>query len=325
MKARVFGIVSVVIAALIWSASARCADPGWPQALTIVTASPGGTYHVYGGGLASLLTRVLRMPVAELPTEGPIQNIQLIEAGEAQLGFVTMGVALQAWNGTGDWTNGKQYRAIRALFPMYDTPFQFVMPKDSAIRSLADMAGKRIGVGPHDGTAGTYMPSFLSAMNIEAPLSYGAYADLASQLRDRTLDVLVVAAGVPSPVVAELDAEKEARFVPLTPDEILTLRLAVPELSESAVPAGAYPSLMTSYRTVGLYNFAIAHKDLPSDLVYRIVDAVFAHRQEMMEIHPAAAATVPANFVYNTFLPFHEGASRYYDNLIVPDTVLRAD
>src|SRR5512134_2467255 len=108
MKGRVFGIVSVVIAALVWSASARCADPDWPQALTIVTASPGGTYHVYGSGLARLLTGVLRMPVAELPTEGPIQNIQLIEAGEAQLGFVTMGVALQAWNGTGDGTNGKQ-------------------------------------------------------------------------------------------------------------------------------------------------------------------------------------------------------------------------
>ena len=35
----------------------------------------------------------------------------------------------------------------------------------------------------------------------------------------------------------------------------------------------------------------------------------------MMEVHPAAAATIPANFVYNTFLPYHEGASRYYANL----------
>ena len=27
------------------------------------------------------------------------------------------------------------------------------------------------------------------------------------------------------------------------------------------------------------------------------------------------AATLPANFIYNTFLPYHEGASRYYPNL----------
>ena len=34
----------------------------------------------------------------------------------------------------------------------------------------------------------------------------------------------------------------------------------------------------------------------------------------MLEIHPAAAATVPGNFVHNTFLPYHDGAIRYYGN-----------
>ena len=44
----------------------------------------------------------------------------------------------------------------------------------------------------------------------------------------------------------------------------------------------------------------------------------------MMEVHPAAAATIPANFVYNTFLPYHEGASRYYSNLFASGA-LRSD
>ena len=37
----------------------------------------------------------------------------------------------------------------------------------------------------------------------------------------------------------------------------------------------------------------------------------------MMEAHPAAAATVPANFVHNTLLPWHPGAARYYENRAV--------
>jgi TRAP transporter TAXI family solute receptor len=323
MKARVFGM-TILVAAFAWASPARSAEPDWPDSLTIVTASPGGTYHVYGAGLAKLLTGILDIAVAERTTEGPSQNIQLIEAGEAQLGFVTMGVALQAWNGTGDWTNGKQYRSIRALFPMYDTPFHFVVAKDSDVRSIADMVGKRIGVGPHGGTAGTYVPSFLATLKIEAPLTYGTWADLASQLQGRTLDALAAAAGVPFPVVAELEAKKQIRFVPVAPEEILSLRLAMPELTPSAIPPGAYPSLMKSYQTVGLYNFAVAHQDLPDDLAYRIVDAVFAHHDEMVAVHPAAAATVPANFVHNTFLPYHEGASRYYDNIFASGT-LRAD
>jgi TRAP transporter TAXI family solute receptor len=324
MKARLFGIVAIAIAAFAWWGPARSAEPNWPDSLILVTASPGGTYHAYGAGLARMLTRVLGIPVAMQPTEGPNQNIALIEAGEAQLGFVTMGVALQAWNGTGDWTNGKQYRAMRAMFPMYDTPFHFLVPQDSAVRSLADMAGKRIGVGPQGGTAGIYVPNMLATLKIEAPLSYGSWEDLAAQLQARTLDVLAAAAGVPFPAVAELDAKKLIRSVPLTPEQILTLRLAMPELNPSVIPAGTYPSLNRSYETVGLYNFAVARRDLPADLVYRIVDTVFDNHEEMLEIHPAAAATVPGNFVHNTFLPYHDGAIRYYGNTVASG-VLPAD
>jgi uncharacterized protein len=324
MLSRACAFLAMVVAAFASTAPAGADQPNWPPLLIIATASPGGTYHAYGQGLAKLLTRVLDLPVVEQTTEGPRENIQLIEAGDVQLGFVTMGVALQAWNGTGDWTNGKQYREIRALFPMYDTPFHFVVPKDSNIHSLADMAGKRVGAGPETGSAGIYVPRLLSTLNIDATFSYGTWDDLAAQLEEGTIDVLAVAGGVPFPAVAGLEAKNKIRYVAPTPEEIVKLRLAIPELTASVIPPGSYPSLMTPYQTVGLYNFAVADKDLPSDLVYRIVDAVFAHHEEMIDIHPAAAATVPANFVHNTFLPYHPGALRYYGN-VAATGVVRAD
>src|SRR5688572_7243581 len=98
-----------------------------PWRVNLPAASPRATpaeriirkpYHTYGAGLARILTRELGLPVATRATEGPNQNIELMEAGEIQLGFVTMGVALQAWNGTGDWTKGRQFRTMRAMFPM---------------------------------------------------------------------------------------------------------------------------------------------------------------------------------------------------------------
>ena len=265
-----------------------------------------------------MLTRVLRLPVAARPTEGPSENIRLIEEGDAQIGFVTMGVALQGWNGTADWTGGKEFRAMRAMFPMYDTPFHFIVMRESPVQSLADMAGKRIGAGPRGGTAGNYVPRFLETLEIEASLSYGTWEALTAQLEQGELDVLAVAAGVPFPAVTGLEADHEIRYIPVSEDQIFTLRLAMPELNQSVIPAGTYPSLMKGYPTVGLYNFAVAHKDLPGDLVYRIVKAVFDYHQEMMEIHPAAASTVPGNFVYNTFLPYHDGAARYYGNTFAP-------
>jgi TRAP transporter TAXI family solute receptor len=307
---------------LIGAVPAQAAEPDWPNAIAIATGSPGGTYHAYGEGLARLLTRTLGIHVVALDTAGPSENIQLIEDGAAQIGFVTMGVAQQAWNGTGDWQGAATRRDARAAFPMYDTPFHFVVPSNSAIQTIANLAGKRVGVGPEGGSSETYSPALLEALGVEATPVSGTWEDLTGQLRQGGLDALAVAAGVPFPAVSELEAAKAIRYVPLSPAQILTARLAIPELNASTIPAGTYPSLIYGYDTVGLYNFAVVDKDLPGSLVYEIVRAVFENHEEMMAIHPAAASTLPQNFVHNTFLPYHDGAIRYYGNAGAPGVLL---
>jgi TRAP transporter TAXI family solute receptor len=307
--------IAVIAATLTFSSLGRAAEPSWPDHLTIGTASPGGTYFVYGTGLAQILTRALDLSVVARPTEGPAENVALLEAGEAKVGFVTIGVALQAWNSTGVWTGKLPARKMRAIFPMYDTPFQFLALQDSNIRSVADMAGRRIGAGPRGGTSAIYFPEIFNVLKVPASFVYGDWADLASQLQMGSIDVLAVAAGAPFPSFIELESKHRVRYIALSPEHIAALRLAMPELTSSRVSAGTYPSLLRHYQTVGLYNFAVAHADLPDDLVYNIVRVVFEKHDEMIEVHAAAAATVPANIERNTFLPLHPGAIRYYSQI----------
>jgi len=306
-----FAIFAAAVA-LLWPTPSRSGEPNWPDQLLIGTASPGGTYYVYGEGLAKILTRTLDLPVVRLATEGPAQNIELLEAGEAKLGFVTIGIALQAWNGTGVWAGKKPARSMRAIFPMYDTPFQFLVLQESGVRSIAEMAGKRVGVGPRGGTSAAYFPEFFNTLKVPVNLVFGEWAELAAQVHQRTLDVLAVGAGVPFPSFVELEAKDKVRYIAFGPEQITALRLAIPELTPSRIPAGTYPSLLRHYQTLGLYNFAVAHAELPDDLVYNVVRAVFENHEEMMEAHAAAAATVAANIDRNSFLPLHPGAIRYY-------------
>ena len=183
------------------------------------------------------------------------------------------------------------------------------------IRSIVEMAGKRVGIGPRGGTSAAYFPEFFNVLKISAEFIYGDWADLAYQVHARSIDVLAVGAGVPFPSFIELEAKNKVRYIALNPEQIAALRLAMPELAPSLVPAGTYPSLLRHYQTLGLYNFAVAHADLPNDLVYSVVKAVFENHEEMMEAHAAAAATVPANMDRNTFLPLHPGAIRYYSRI----------
>ena len=107
---------------------AHAVEPDWPDAITIATGSPGGTYHAYGEGLARLLIRALGIRVAAVETDGPSENINLIEVGEAQIGFVTMGVAQQAWNGVGDWQGVRAPTERTRRFPDVRHPVPFHRP-----------------------------------------------------------------------------------------------------------------------------------------------------------------------------------------------------
>jgi len=315
MKDRLFSILALFVVLLGLVMPARAAEPHWPEALVIGTASPGGAYYAYGEGLARILSRALGIRVSMRPTEGPTENIRLLENGEIQIGFITTGSGLQAWNGSGDWTEGRKFQSMRVMFPMYDTPIHFLALEGAGIRTLGDLTGKKVGVGPQGGTSGTYIPKFFDTLGIEATLAHGDWTELAEQVDQGQLDALAVASGVPFPAFAELGKRSKVTYIPLSQEQITALDLAMPELEPSVIQPGSYPSLMAPYHTVGLYNFAVAHERLPNDLVYAIIRATFTNHDELMEAHPAAASTIPENFTRNAFLPFHGGAIRFYQEI----------
>jgi TRAP transporter TAXI family solute receptor len=109
-----------------------------------------------------------------------------------------------------------------------------------------------------------------------------------------------------------LSATHPVDFIQPSAEQVAIIRKQMPEISPSLVPAGTYPSQVRDYQTVGLFNFAVAHKDLPDELVYRIVKAVFDNRDELIKAQSSAKETLPANIARNTILPLHAGAIRYY-------------
>ena len=315
---------AVMALAVPISTSAPAAGPDWPKSLTSATASPGGAYYIYGEELAHILTENLGIAVNPLPTQGSVHNVKLVDGGGAQVGMTTMGVALQGWNGTGDWTNGKTFRNMRALFPMYDTPFQAVVLRRSGIANLTQLDGKRIGIGARAGTSADYIPAIVKALGISAEMRYGSIDNVATELTAGHVDALMRLTGAPVPAIQEVEAKEPITFVSLSPEQIETIRKAMPEFSPSKVAAGTYRLLEKDYVTIGMFNFAIGRDDLPEELVYQLVKAVFENQPRLVKAHPAASETLPQNVDKNTFLPFHPGAVRYYREIgiKIPDALV---
>lgn len=305
------GSVAALAALSVSTTAVAQNKAGWPQGITLGTASVGGVYFVYGGVAANLMSKKAGINVSTQQTQGPNQNMILVNGKNIELGMVTMGVAINGWKGTG-WANGKQYKDVRAMFPMYDTPFSCVASERSGVKSFADLNGKNVGVGPRAGTPGTYFPMIFEALGVKATIRNGGASDMAGLLGDGLIDAFCFAAGNPIPAFSEIEAQRPVTFFAFTPDEIAKVRKAIPEVAVTVIPAGTYRTQKADMNTVGLFNFAIAHKDLPDSLVYELTKAIMESNPEMIQGHAAAKETLPANAIKNDFLTFHPGAVRYF-------------
>lgn len=305
------GSVAAMAALSVSTAAVAQDKTGWPQGITLGTASVGGVYFVYGGVAATLMSQKAGINVSTQQTQGPNQNMILVNGKNVELGMVTMGVAINGWKGTG-WANGRQYKDVRAMFPMYDTPFSCVASERSGIKSFADLNGKNVGVGPRAGTPGTYFPMIFEALDIKVTVRNGGASDMASQLGDGLIDAFCFAAGNPIPAFSEIEAQRPVTFFAFTPEEIAKVRQAIPEVAVTVIPAGTYRTQKADMNTVGLFNFAVAHKDLPDSLVYELTKAIMENNAEMVQGHAAAKESLPANAVKNDFLTFHPGAVKYF-------------
>lgn len=311
---RMTRLAALATSALIIAAPALADHHGdWPASITVGTASQGGTYFVYGNGFASFVAEELGIPASGEVTGGPVQNATLVQTGEHDIGLVTMGPAFEAWTGVSELAPGMEHSEMRALFPMYQTPFQVITLAGSGIESVSDLDGRRVTVGPAGGTPGTYWPRFMETLGVEANVSFAGAADAASQLQDGLIDAFAFAAGVPIAAFSQLAAEQNVVMFGFTEDERATILEAHPSVSPLTIPAGTYSGHDYDQQTVAMWNFAIAHADMPESLAYAITGLAMENHDRMMQIHSAARETLPENVGNNSFLPFHPGAVRWFE------------
>jgi uncharacterized protein len=126
---------------------------------------------------------------------------------------------------------------------------------------------------------------------------------------------------VPIAAFAQIAAENPVNIFGFTPEQQQEILSQRPELAAFEVPGGLYQGFPDPQQTVALWNFAVAHADMPESLAYEITKLVMENNDKMKAIHATAAETVPENVDKNTFLPYHPGAVRYFEEkgIAIPD------
>jgi uncharacterized protein len=319
---RMLALAALSAASIAISGPAIAQDRAdWPSSLTVGTASQGGTYFIYGTGLASLISESLGINASGEVTGGPVQNATLVETGDHQIGLVTMGPAYEAWTGQSELAPGVEHKSLRALFPMYQTPFQAVALQSSGIDDVAALDGKRVSVGPAGGTSATYWPRFFEILGVAPQVSYAGASDATGQVKDGLIDTFAFSAGLPISAFAQIAAENDVNIFAFTDEQVQQILAERPELSAFEIPGGLYQGFPDAQQTVALWNFAVAHADMPESLAYEITKLVMENNERMLQVHSSAAETLAENTDKNGFLPYHPGAVRYFEEIgiTIPD------
>ncbi|MCS7171849.1 MAG: TAXI family TRAP transporter solute-binding subunit [Armatimonadetes bacterium] len=285
--------------------------PNWPRSVTIGSASIGGVYYVVAGGYAKVIQEKMGISASNRVTGGPIQNIQLVHAKQIELGLTTMGPAYEALRGIG-WAQGTRYDSIRFTWPMYTSFAHWITRADSPIRSVADLNGKVVDLGPRGGSAEFVGHKVFSLFGIRpARVVNLSFAEGANALRDGLVDANFGVIGVPVPAWLELSITRPVRFFGFTPEQIQRLTATYPYLASAAIRAHVYRGQDYVIRTVQMWNAAFVHKDMPEDFVYELTKTIFDNQELLEQVHPTGAETRPVN-IYYIAGPLHPGALRYY-------------
>jgi TRAP transporter TAXI family solute receptor len=276
----------------------------------LMTAGDGSAFLPYGQGIATFLAaKNINIEVKKSASSN--ENLTAIDASATTIGTAFMGSAYDAMNGTG-WAAGHRYSNLRALFPMYETSFQVAALRKNAIGSLADLDGKKVGVGPAKGPAEVFFRAAAETAKVTPLIINGEPAALARQLIAGDIDAFWQGAAVPIASLREVTDHADAVVFGLSNAEVAAMLLKFPQLSPTMVPPGSYRGQTAEIRSVSACNFVVANKELPIDTAYAITKAVLSAADPKSEIYPTAAATRAANAAVDRFMPFHEGARRFY-------------
>jgi uncharacterized protein len=210
---------------------------------------------------------------------------------------------------------------LRGCARLYDDYVHLVVPRSSTVRSVADLKGRRVAVGPGGSGVRLIAEHVLEAAGLDpgkdiTPLSDGI-GTMPGLLKRHRIDAFFWSGGLPTSAITQLSRQFAIRLVPI--DGALVTKLheqggASLYYRAAVMPADAYPDAEqgSSVQTVAVANLLMTRQNMNADLTEKITRAVIDSRDRIgAQVHAAQLVDL-RTAIYTDPLQLHEGARRYY-------------
>jgi uncharacterized protein len=301
---------------------AALAGPALAQQRRLVTIASGwvvGVYYPLAGAMSRIVynSKELNIRATVEASGASVANAQLIGAGDTDFALIQNDIAFYAFNGsTLAAFKGKPVRNMGGVFAIYPELIHVVASRASGIRSMRDLKGKRVVLGPRGSgteqnalqTLGVYGIKESELGKVER-MDAGAAAD---QLKDGRVDAAFFTTGLGSAVITDLFVSGKVVLVPIDAVPAEVLRKQYPFYTIEKIPASTYPGQEREMPTPAVMALLVVRTDLPADLVYKFTKAIFDNLAEFHSAHAAARSLTLLTAQNGMVVPLHPGAERFY-------------
>ena len=280
------------------------------------SAGIGGNYHTTAMTIAGFLNEEneeLEIDVKD--TAGSAANLRLLSDNYIQMGISQADVLNDAYYGTGMFLGDMPIKGYSAIAGLYTEACQIVTRKDSGIRSVRDLQGKKVSAGAKDSGTEQNAEQILQSYGLNDMLLEKVnlnYTDAADQLQKGEIDAFFCTAGVQTAVVEELACRTDVRLISIGTEEIRALLDSYGYYSEYVIPAGTYTGQEEDVETVGVKAVLLAGDQLSEDTVKEITAGLFSHTLKLQQAIPVEFSLTPETAAQSIPVPFHKGAAAYY-------------
>ncbi|HPJ26320.1 MAG TPA: TAXI family TRAP transporter solute-binding subunit [Synergistaceae bacterium] len=290
------------------------------QFVTLVTGSTGGTYYPVGTIFANHFNQALLKDGVKWSAQssgGSTENLDMLNKGEAEMAIAMCNLTGFAYTGTNRY-EGKEYPNLRYVFGLWPEASQFVYAKNSGITGWDTLKGKKIAVGPP--ASGTEFSTRVVLKGLagltfdDIVPEYLGYSEAGQAIQNGRIDAALLEAGIPTSAVTELYAGRtEVDMLPIEGELLEKLVAEAPWYAPVVIPAETYPKQDKDVPLVGVKCALLASPKLEAELVYKMLQVVYADKENFLKEHAVFYKVDFENPLAGLYgAPLHAGAVKFY-------------
>ncbi len=327
-------VLAVSIGLILSLVSAICpAQADDLEFFRIGTGGIAGTYYPIGGMIASAVSN----PPGSRPCDqggscgppgllviaqsanGSVANVRGMQRGSLESGFVQSDIAYWAYTGTGTFEGETPFIKLRAIANLYPESIHIVTRKDSGIRSIRDLVGKRVSLDePGSGTLidAELVLSVYGISKNDIIVEYMKPSLAIKRMKDGKLDAFFTVAGYPARAVAELAQDIGINLLPVDGPEADQLVSRYRFFSRDYIPGGVY-SGVSRVETVSVGAQWLVASSMNEEMIYQITKTLWNHNSRILldNGHAKGKLITLETAMHGVAVPLHPGARRFYDEI----------